>query len=275
MPSPYSAHAQLASSATPDHSHPQVVPGHNDKGSPFATNYQFSGTTPDYSAPQVIEQPYYDYPQNKASVTSTAYGNTSTPTRGRPYGFKEHVDTNDGVYQTGAAPPPVPPKEDRKCGMKKRKFYIMIGCILIWLIALGVGLGVGLGLGLKKESYVEDFHQITRQYTDLGTVVMTRLIRFAVPIPSTVSVARSAPNTSLRRAHSTEQGSRWRASLGTRTRDESSQFTFSITQVISDIWCTLRIDNILAVQRHRRWHRMPKLLVPSLPWLMPLIRLHM
>jgi hypothetical protein len=39
--------------------------------------------------------------------------------------------------------------------MKKRTFFILVGCILIWVLALALGLGLGLGLGLKKDnSYV-------------------------------------------------------------------------------------------------------------------------
>lgn len=70
----------------------------------------------------------------------------------RPYGFKEHVDQYDSPE---TVPPPVPPKDDRKCGMKRRTFFIVIGCVVIWIIALALGLGLGLGLGLKKNnSYV-------------------------------------------------------------------------------------------------------------------------
>jgi hypothetical protein len=40
--------------------------------------------------------------------------------------------------------------------MKKRTFFILFGCVLIWILALALGLGLGLGLGLKKndDSYV-------------------------------------------------------------------------------------------------------------------------
>jgi hypothetical protein len=36
--------------------------------------------------------------------------------------------------------------------MKKRTYFIMVGCILIWVLALALGLGLGLGLGLKKSN---------------------------------------------------------------------------------------------------------------------------
>jgi hypothetical protein len=72
----------------------------------------------------------------------------------RPYGFKEHVD-HDPMDGPEAVPPPVPKKDDRKCGLKKRTFMILIGCVVIWILAISLGLGLGLGLGLKKkDSYV-------------------------------------------------------------------------------------------------------------------------
>ncbi|KAF2133634.1 hypothetical protein P153DRAFT_282218 [Dothidotthia symphoricarpi CBS 119687] len=152
MPSPYTTHSQLAS-PTPDHSQPQVVPGHDDKGAIYGTTYQPGAPTPDYSAPQVVEQPYYDYPQHKAPMSATSYGGvTPVSPQVRPYGFKEHVDSNDAAYQQTSNPPPTSPKDDRKCGMKKRTFFILLICVLIWLVALGVGLGVGLSLGLKKKA---------------------------------------------------------------------------------------------------------------------------
>lgn len=42
--------------------------------------------------------------------------------------------------------------------MKKRSFFILVGCVLIWLFALALGLGLGLGLGLKKngDSYAQE-----------------------------------------------------------------------------------------------------------------------
>lgn len=54
-------------------------------------------------------------------------------------------------------PPPVPPKDQpRKCGMKKRTFFILLGCVLIWVLALALGLGLGLGLGLKKDNSYDE-----------------------------------------------------------------------------------------------------------------------
>jgi hypothetical protein len=80
-------------------------------------------------------------------------GTTLTSPQIRPYGFKEHVDPYDGPE---TVPPPVPPKDDRKCGMKKRSFIILVTCIAICVVALALGLGLGLGLGLKKTKYVLD-----------------------------------------------------------------------------------------------------------------------
>lgn len=67
----------------------------------------------------------------------------------RPYTFKEHVDSEDSP---GIAGPPVPPKDDRKYGMKKRTFSILFGCGIIWILAIALGLGLGLGLGLHKKN---------------------------------------------------------------------------------------------------------------------------
>jgi hypothetical protein len=77
----------------------------------------------------------------------------------RPYGFKEHVDPYDGPE---TVPPPVPPKDDRKCGMKKRSFIILVTCIAIFVVALALGLGLGLGLGLKKDKGVSNNEQMRR-----------------------------------------------------------------------------------------------------------------
>jgi hypothetical protein len=78
-------------------------------------------------------------------------GTTLTSPQIRPYGFKEHVDPYDGPE---SVPPPVPPKDYRICGLKKRSFFTFITCIGIFVVALALGLGLGLGLGLKKDKYV-------------------------------------------------------------------------------------------------------------------------
>jgi hypothetical protein len=70
----------------------------------------------------------------------------------RPYTFKEHVEPSEPMSRPGTAPPAEAAKNDRKCGVKKRTFYILVGCVLIWVLALALGLGLGLGLGLKKKS---------------------------------------------------------------------------------------------------------------------------
>ena len=36
--------------------------------------------------------------------------------------------------------------------MKKRTFWMLMGCFVFWLIALAVGLGAGLGIGLSKKN---------------------------------------------------------------------------------------------------------------------------
>lgn len=77
-------------------------------------------------------------------------GSTLGSPQQRQYAFKEHVDPDEHISRLGSVPPPVPPKDDRKCGMKKRSFCVLIGCVIFWLVALAVGLGAGLGIGLSK-----------------------------------------------------------------------------------------------------------------------------
>ena len=89
----------------------------------------------------------------------------------RPYTFKEHVD--EPISRPGTVPPPVPPKNDRKCGVKKRTFYILVGCVLIWIMALALGLGLGLGLGLKKDKDNNSYASPSPALT-LSTVDMTQ-----------------------------------------------------------------------------------------------------
>jgi len=86
-------------------------------------------------------------------------GTTITSPNIRPYGFKEHVDSYESYHE--AAPTPVPPKDDRRCGMKKRLFFILIGLGVLALIVLGLGLGLGLGLR-KKESHKDVVHPFCR-----------------------------------------------------------------------------------------------------------------
>lgn len=110
------------------------------------------GPTPDYSAPQVVPgQQAYPFGSQPFSPSSHG-GSTFDSPQPKPYTFKEHVDPNEQYpYRSGSVAPPVPPKDDRKCGLKKRTFWMLMGCVIFWLIALAVGLGAGLGIGLKKK----------------------------------------------------------------------------------------------------------------------------
>jgi len=99
----------------------------------------------------------FHYPQGGRPLSPSSNGGTTlTSPQIRSYTFKEHVDSDD--FPT-VVPPPVPTKGDRKCGMKKRGFYILLGCGLVWFLALALGLGLGLGLGLKKntDSYASTY----------------------------------------------------------------------------------------------------------------------
>ncbi|KAL1594108.1 hypothetical protein SLS59_008942 [Nothophoma quercina] len=109
--------------------------------------------TPDYSAPQVVPgQQAYPFVGQPFSPSSNG-GSTLGSPQPRPYTFKEHVDIHDQhISRPDSVPPPVPPKDDRKCGLKKRTFWMLMGCVVFWLIALAVGLGAGLGIGLSKKN---------------------------------------------------------------------------------------------------------------------------
>jgi hypothetical protein len=128
-----------------------------EKETPYATYEPVAALTPDFSGPQVVPGQFNQYPHGGRpfSPASNA-GSTLMSPQMRPYTFKEHINPEDSISQPGAAPPPVPRKDDRTCGMKKRTFFILVGCGLIWILALALGLGLGLGLGLKKSdnSYV-------------------------------------------------------------------------------------------------------------------------
>jgi hypothetical protein len=75
----------------------------------------------------------------------------------RPYTFKEHVDSDDSPEIVG---PPVPPKDEKQRGMKRRTWLILFGCGLFWILALALGLGLGLGLGLHKSKNPYDCNYI-------------------------------------------------------------------------------------------------------------------
>ncbi|OAK97926.1 hypothetical protein IQ06DRAFT_296188 [Phaeosphaeriaceae sp. SRC1lsM3a] len=120
-----------------------------EKEGTFVTN---EVNTPDYSGPQVVPGQFTHYPHGGRpfSPSSNGGGSIASP-QVRPYTFKEHVDHEDPISRPGTVPPPVPPKDEpRRCGMKRRTFLILLGCVLIWVLALALGLGLGLGLGLKK-----------------------------------------------------------------------------------------------------------------------------
>ncbi|KAF1933027.1 uncharacterized protein M421DRAFT_53755 [Didymella exigua CBS 183.55] len=124
-----------------------------EKETPYATHPATGGPTPDYSAPQVVPS-QQAYPFGAQPFPPSSHGgSTLVSPQPRPYTFKEHVDTYDQqVSRPGSIPPPVPPKDDRKCGLKKRTFWMLTGCVVFWLMALAVGLGAGLGIGLSKKN---------------------------------------------------------------------------------------------------------------------------
>jgi hypothetical protein len=136
---------------------------------------------------------FFQYPHGGRPFSPSSNGGTSVASpQVRPYTFKEHVDPEDPVSRSGTAPPPVPPKDDRKCGMKKRTFFILLGCVLIWILALALGLGLGLGLGLKKNnSYVGTLlSQSSQAIPNTGIGAQIRQILSAVKSQSTALAAR-------------------------------------------------------------------------------------
>ena len=173
----------------------------------------------------------------------------------RPYTFKEHVDPNEPISRPGTVPPPVPPKDNRKCGMKKRTFYILLGCVLIWVLALALGLGLGLGLGLKKSNNV----YVWRAF---AIVKFDNADKFqGIPARSTPSVARSQITVSVvlstqitfpKRAYTMVPALHWPENPGMWASDASSPSTSSITLAISDSCSTPRIRSGLAEPRLRR-----------------------
>lgn len=128
-------------------------PYSTEKETPYTT-HDAVALTPDYSGPQVVPGQFQHYPHGGRPLSPSSNGGTTLMSpQMRPYTFKEHVDPEDPLSRPEAVPPPVPPKDDpRKCGLRKRTFFILVGCVLIWILALALGLGLGLGLGLKKNN---------------------------------------------------------------------------------------------------------------------------
>ncbi|KAL5114467.1 hypothetical protein ACEQ8H_007664 [Pleosporales sp. CAS-2024a] len=120
----------------------------------FATS-ELMPHNPDYSAPEVVPEQFSQQQQHAAyrgqvfPPPSHGGGASLASRQGRPYTFKEHVGNYDASY---AEPAPVPAKDDRKCGMRKRNFLILMGCATIAMLALALGLGLGLGLGSDEAS---------------------------------------------------------------------------------------------------------------------------
>lgn len=68
-------------------------------------------------------------------------------------GITEHVH-HPASGSSDKFPVPEPENDRMYCGMKKRKFFILLSCVLLFVIALALGLG--LGLGLKDNSSDDD-----------------------------------------------------------------------------------------------------------------------
>ncbi|KAF3007434.1 hypothetical protein E8E13_003539 [Curvularia kusanoi] len=131
-------------------------------GEGFSTEKQIAHTTcttigtptPDYSAPEVVpDQEVYPAVEKSMSPSSHGVGTLGSP-HPRQYAFLEHMDTHDEhISRLGSGPPQTLPKDSRKCGLKRRTFCMLIGCVIFWLVALGAGLGAGLGIGLSKKHH--------------------------------------------------------------------------------------------------------------------------
>jgi hypothetical protein len=121
------------------------------KKTPYATHTNIDALTPDYSAPEVVTGQAQSHLHGGQHFMPVPYGDsTGLSQQMSSYSFKEHVDLYKSMSQSQSAPPPVPTKGDRSCGMRRRTFWIL-GSLLIILIAMGVGLGVGLTMGHKEE----------------------------------------------------------------------------------------------------------------------------
>ncbi|CAE7214206.1 hypothetical protein PTNB85_06952 [Pyrenophora teres f. teres] len=105
--------------------------------------YMSMGTpTPDFSAPEVVPGQF-----NRSASYATTGDEGVAPPYGRPYGFKEHVDSYDGPEAVAPQPStPTAPNEITTCGMKKWSFSILVVFIAIAVLVLALGLGLGLGL---------------------------------------------------------------------------------------------------------------------------------
>jgi hypothetical protein len=203
-------------------------------------------------------------------------GTTLMSPQVRPYTFKEHVDPNDPISRPGTVPPPVPPKDDRKCGMKKRTYFIMVGCILIWVLALALGLGLGLGLGLKKSNSYVHKALAAPPPADSNQSAGTAIPRIlsAARSQSIALVARSMRTTYRRRARTMARALHWLESRGTLASGEFSRFTFSTTRAISASCSTPPTGSGLAGARLRRSQPTQRMVHLSLLLHMPSIPLN-
>lgn len=79
------------------------------------------------------------YPSAKGAVTTTGSASGS----GLGTGPRE-----DGGYDYRwdhvAPPAPIPSREDRLCGLRKKVVWILVGVVLVMILALAIGLGIGL-----------------------------------------------------------------------------------------------------------------------------------
>jgi hypothetical protein len=127
------------------------------KKTPYATHTNIDALTPDYSAPEVVTGQTQSHLHGGEHFMPISYGDSNGLSQQMsPYSFKEHVDPYESMSRPQSAPPPVPLKGDRVCGMRKRTFWIL-GCLLTLLIAVGVGLGVGMTLGHKEKRLVHKY----------------------------------------------------------------------------------------------------------------------
>ncbi|KAI1390380.1 uncharacterized protein F4822DRAFT_428717 [Hypoxylon trugodes] len=115
--------------------------------------------------PTIVEKPYDGSPQfqpaQAAYYQNNAYANggyspSAYPThpglapQGQPY----WGGSQDGTYLTDGSPPSnTPPKDGMILGIRKKKFWLIIGpLIALVVIGLAVGLGAGLGTSHNKDS---------------------------------------------------------------------------------------------------------------------------
>ncbi|KAI8937058.1 hypothetical protein NX059_006277 [Plenodomus lindquistii] len=125
-----------------------------EKQSLYNTYQAAKLSTPDYSAPEVVPGQFIRRSIVVGSIPPLSDGVTLPTSSPQPRlsGFTEHVDDPTRSLSSEKIPVPETVEDRMYWGLKKRKFFVLMICVLFWIVALALGLGLGLGLGLKDDS---------------------------------------------------------------------------------------------------------------------------